>query len=174
MKTYKSSVGKYTHAGYLYWYGPGDVLGMKGWHSIWWWNKNDWPAKGWIQRSLKKGEKLCSRLIQKALLRFHCSSLYGPHVLTCLTTSGHAPNGRTDGVPVESLLDLDQVITELLDSTKCWCQINWNRVVLLDLGEASVGALWLVSNDSSSRNCLRTPHEEYWVWKWVQGCHPDA
>lgn len=69
-------------------------------------------------------------------------SLYGPHVLTCLTTSGHAPNGRTDGVPVESLLDLDQVITELLDSTKCWCQINWNRVVLLDLGEASVGALW--------------------------------
>ena len=37
----------------------------------------------------------------------------------CLTTSGHAPNETTDGVLGDLLPDLDQGITELLDSLKC-------------------------------------------------------
>lgn len=58
------------------------------------------------------------------LSNFHWSNSNGYSVVYfapaclyfCMTTSGHAPNERTDGVLGYLLPDLDQDITELLDS----------------------------------------------------------
>lgn len=43
------------------------------------------------------------------------SSLCGPHMLVCLTTSVHAPHDKADGVLGNLLPDLDQDIIEILE-----------------------------------------------------------
>ena len=61
------------------------------------------------------------------MLNFHCSNskwysivCMAPTCLyACLTTMGHATNEMTDGVLGYFLPDLDQGITELLDSLRC-------------------------------------------------------
>ncbi len=72
-----------------------------------------------------KVKKRCSRLVHFAeislqQLKMVLSSCMAPTCLyACLTMSGHAPNETTDGVLGYFLTDLDQGITELLDSLKC-------------------------------------------------------
>lgn len=58
----------------------------------------------------------CNFCLQQ--LEMSLSSLYGPDVLVCLTTSGHTPNEMIVCV-LDLLPDLDQDITELLESLRC-------------------------------------------------------
>lgn len=46
------------------------------------------------------------------------SSFYGPHMLACLATSEHAPNEMVNCVLGDLLPDLNQIITELLNSLR--------------------------------------------------------
>ena len=97
------------------------------------------------------------------------SSVYGPLMPVCtLITSGHAPDESADSVLGDLLPDLDQGISELLDSqwlylavvdaqyiTYLRCSIGFRSVEC----EAQSMALILLS----SRNCLHTLA----TWGWT-------
>ncbi len=127
--------GEKYHAEYLYWYVLGNVLGTKGCHIVWW----KWKWSNFRGLNLKtpwKSKWKNDAAGLSILLTFHCSNLkwysficMAPACLyACLTASGHAPKETKYGVLGYFLPDLDQGITELLDSLRCNLKHNFPEV----------------------------------------------
>lgn len=97
------------------------VLEMKGCHMIWVklkWSTNSLLNSKTVKMKVKKMMQQASKLFQNFL-----GATPNGNLLVCLTYIRHAPNETTDGLLGELLLDLDQRITELLESLK------WNLVL---------------------------------------------
>lgn len=128
-------------------------------------NENYKHTEGLIQRHLVNPSEEKYVADQPILLKIHPSHstwhsmvcMFSMCLCTCLTTSGHAPNETTDGVLGHLLLDLDQgssVSDELKHNVP-----DMSRRVLLDLGQASMGAGQYELLYLPQTVCKLLPHE---------------
>ncbi len=140
------------------------MLGTKRCHIVWW--KWKWSNfRGLNSKTPWKSKWKNDAAGLSILLTFHCSNLkwysficMAPACLyACLTASGHAPKETKYGVLGYFLPDLDQGITELLDSLRCNLKHNFPEVFYIGFRSGWVwGPFNGISYFHPPGNCLHT------------------
>ena len=120
-------------------------------------NQNQ-PIEGWIQNHSKNQGKECKSQADPTSVNLSPQLIMW---LSSVTTSGHAPNESVDGGRGDLLPDLNQGITDLMDSLWWYSEVS---DALITSKRCSVGfrsGEWegqSVASVPSSRNCLHTKH----------------